>query len=168
MRPENYAEINKRYGVFFGAFVALLLFSLLCIFFLFRTHKNQLLRIGEAQAAMNAIQNQQMVLSDKMDHLLKNYRMLNSDAVENNMFLMNQIGNDRDEMEHQYLQGDTAAFPVYGRLLRELKTALLVKDSIGEQITKEAFLKNALTQCIESYRGASKPPPVSHNSSRFR
>ena len=52
MRPENIAEINKRYTLFFGAFLALLLFSLLCIFFLFRVHQSQLQRIGESQAAL--------------------------------------------------------------------------------------------------------------------
>ncbi|RYD53150.1 MAG: hypothetical protein EOP52_03145 [Sphingobacteriales bacterium] len=168
MKPENYAEINRKYSVFFGAFLALLLFSLLCIFFLFRHHKNQLQRIGEAQASLNSVQNQQLLLSDRMDHLLKSYQLVNTDGVENSSYLIDQISNDRDEMEHQFRKGDTAAFPVYGRLLRETKTSLLVKDSINELISREAFLKASLSKCIESYQHAARPKPITHNSSRFR
>ena len=58
MKPQNNAEINKRYAGFFGYFFALLLFSLLCIYFLFRTHQDQLERLGAQQASLNTVQNQ--------------------------------------------------------------------------------------------------------------
>lgn len=166
MRPENASDINRKYTAFFACFVGLLLFSLLCIYFLFRTHNDQVERMGAQQTALNMIQNRQLVLSDKMDKLLHNYRLVNSGEVENNAFLINEIGAGRDDMERTYLQSDTPAFPVYGRVLREMRTSLMIKDSISVLISKEAFLRASLNNCIASYRTAQQQ--VNHNSSRFR
>jgi hypothetical protein len=167
MRPENLADINRKYGVFFAYFLALLFFSLLCIFFLFRTHQDQVERVGAQQASLNTIQNRQLALSDKMDKLLRNFRLVNSGEVENNLYLINEVSLQVEDMERAYRASDTAAFAVYGLLLREMRASLLVKDSIGELVNRETFLKTALNTCIASY-SKQQNPRVDHNSSRFR
>ncbi len=166
MKPQNSAEINKRYAGFFGYFFALLLFSLLCIYFLFRTHQDQMERLGAQQASLNTVQNQQMMLSDKMDKLLRDFKLVNSGEVQGNSFLISEIGLKQEEMTRTYQQTDTSAFPVYGALLREMRTALLLKDSISSLLNQEAFLKASLNSCITSYGRARQD--VNRNSDRFR
>ncbi len=166
MRPENNSEINRGYAVFFGYFFSLLLFSLLCIYFLFRTHQDQTERIGAQQASLNTIQNQQLVLSDKMDKLLRDFRLINSNQVQGNSFLIAEVGLKQEDMARTYRTFDTTAFPVYGAVLREMRTSLLLKDSISALLNREAFLKNALNSCITSYGNSRQR--VDRNSSRFR
>jgi hypothetical protein len=166
MKPQNSVEINKKYAAFFGYFFSLLLFSLLCIYFLFRTHQDQMERLGAQQASLNTVQNQQMMLSDKMDKLLRDFKLVNSGEVQGNSFLISEIGLKQEDMARTYQKTDTSAFPVYGVMLREMRTALILKDSISSMLNREAFLKAALNSCITSYGKAQQK--VNRNSDRFR
>ena len=107
-----------------------------------------------------------MMLSDKMDKLLRDFKLVNSGEVQGNSFLISEIGLKQEDMARSYQKTDTAAFPVYGVMLREMRTALLLKDSISSLLNREAFLKAALNSCISSYGRARQQ--VDRNSSRFR
>lgn len=167
MKPENASEISRKYRVFFGYFFTLLCFSLLCTFFLFKTHKDQVARITQQDLDFNATQNKQFALTDRVDLLVKKLRLLNSDQIGNNAFLVNEITNQAAEIQNIIKTSDSADFVVYAKMVQQVRRALVVKDSIGELARQEEFLRTSLNACIGSYNRHTQQK-INYNSERFR
>lgn len=153
--------------MFFAYFLGLLCLSLTCILFLFQSHSKQQQRISQEEKAFNELQNQQFVLSGKIDSLVRDLRLLNSGQVENNMYLMSSVNIRRMDLERTYRNTDTSAFIVYGRIIGQIRNSIMLKDSIGLLSNQETFMRNALNACISSYNRSQKKE-VSFNSDRFR
>lgn len=166
MKPENAGEISKRYWIFFAYFLSLLCLSLVCILFLFKTHRDQLARMSEEEERYNTIQNQQFVLSGKIDSLVSDMRQLSGQG-ENNAFLINNINVRRLDLEQTYRNTDTSQFLVYGHIISQIRPALVLKDSIAQLNKQESFTWNALNACINSFNRA-RQQQVNYNSERFR
>ena len=126
MKPENAGEIGKRYWIFFAYFLSLLCLSLACILFLFRTHRDQLARMSEEEERYNTIQNQQIILSGKIDTLIRDMRLLNASQGEN-AFLINNINARRLDLEQAYRATDTMQFLVYGHIISQIRPALVLR-----------------------------------------
>jgi hypothetical protein len=167
LKPENASEISRKYRVFFGYFFMLLCFSLLCTYFLFKTHKDQLARINQQDLDFNAIQNKQFALTDRVDLLVKKLRLLNSNQIENNAFLMNEITNQQNDIQGIIKGSDSTDFIVYAKMLQQVRRALVVKDSISELGKQEEFLRTSLNACIGSYNRHTEQK-INYNSERFR
>lgn len=167
MKPENASEINRKYRIFFGYFLVLLCFSLLCTFFLFKTHKDQLARINQQELDLNSVQNKQFALTDRVDLLIKKLRMLNSNQIENNAFLVNEITNQQAEIQTIIKTSDSTDFIVYSKILQQVRRALVVKDSISDLAKQEEFLRSSLNACIGSYNRHTEQK-INYNSERFR
>ncbi|PZF73593.1 type VI secretion system TssO [Taibaiella soli] len=167
MKPENTSEISRKYRVFFGYFFTLLCFSLLCTFFLFKTHKDQLARITQQDLDFNATQNKQFALTDRVDLLVKKMRLLNSNQIENNAFLVNEITSQATDIQSIIKNSDSADFVVYAKMLQQIRRALVVKDSISELGKQEEFLRMSLNACIGSYNRHAQQK-INYNSERFR
>lgn len=166
MKPLNNKEVKKAFSLFAIHLFILLGISVLSVFFLFQTRKVQSHEIANQLDAYDAIQNKQLILNHKIDSILYDISLLNSNKIQNSIFLQNRIAYEKVQIEELMQSADSSHFLLYRKMMSLVNPMLVCKDSINSLFTREDFLKKSLLDCMHKYNDTKRK--VDYNPVRFR
>lgn len=166
MKPLNDKEVKKGYRVFLLHLVVLLGVSLASLFCLIQTREVQISQLVRQLDNYDRIQNKQLMLSDKIDSLLYDLALLNTDKIQYSVFMQARISREKEQIEQLLESSDSTHFLVYAKLMALVNPALAGKDSIDSQLSREEFLKQSLFDCMHKYNDTKRK--VDYNPIRFK
>ena len=103
-----------------------------------------------------AVLNKQQVLYDKLDTIYYRMTLLNTDKVQNNVFLGNYISKNIQEFRKTIGKDSIAEFSHYAFLLNKLDSLLTLKNEIVEIDAKEQHALRDLNECIDKIKKVEK------------
>ena len=166
MKPLNNKEVKKGFHVFLLHLIVLLGISLLSLFCLIQTREVQISQLISQLDSYDRIQNKQLMLSDKIDSVLYDLALLNTDKIQHSVFMQARISHEKEQIEQLLQSSDSTHFLVYVRLMNLVNPALARKDSIDGQLSREEFLKQSLFDCMHKYNDTKRK--VDYNPIRFK
>ena len=146
--------------------IVLLGISLLSLFCLIQTREVQISQLISQLDSYDRIQNKQLMLSDKIDSVLYDLALLNTDKIQHSVFMQARISHEKEQIEQLLQSSDSTHFLVYVRLMNLVNPALARKDSIDGQLSREEFLKQSLFDCMHKYNDTKRK--VDYNPIRFK
>lgn len=166
MKPLNDNEVKRGFRVFILYLIILLGVSVLSVFFLIQTRKVQISETTSQLDQYDEIQNKQIILSHKIDSLLYDMSLLNTDKIQNSIFMQTRISYEKEQIEKFIQTSDSSHFLLYRKLINLVNPMLMSKDSINSQLVREEFLKKSLHDCMNKYSDTKRK--VDYNPVRFK
>ena len=131
-KKQNAAEIQRETRKFLLFFLVLSLVSFNALYFFYKSYSVQYAIIQKDVVSYKAVLNKQQVLYDKLDTIYYRMNLLNTDKVENNVFLGNYISKNIQEFRKTIGKDSVAEFSHYAFLLTKLDSLLTLKNEIVE------------------------------------
>jgi predicted PurR-regulated permease PerM len=166
MKPLNDKEVKKGFRIFVLYLVILFGVSTVSIFFLIQTRKVQISETANQLDKYDEIQNKQILLSNKIDSLLEDMALLNTDKIQNSVFMQTRISYEKEQIEKLIQSSDSSHFLLYSKIIGLVNPMLVGKDSINSQLNREDFLKKSLFDCMHKYNDTKRK--VDYNPVRFK
>jgi len=166
MKPLNNKEVKKGFSIFILYLVILFGASILSLFLLIQTRKVQITETANQLDRYDQIQNKQIILSNKIDSLLYDMSLLNTDKIQNSIFMQSRISNEKEAIDKLIQSSDSSHFLIYSQIISLVNPMLTNKDSINSQLNREEFLKKSLLDCMRKYKDTKRK--VEYNPVRFK
>lgn len=155
-KKQNAAEIQRETRKFLLFFLVLSLVSFNALYFFYKSYSVQYAIIQKDVVSYKAVLNKQQVLYDKLDTIYYRMNLLNTDKVENNVFLGNYISKNIQEFRKTIGKDSVAEFSHYTFLLNKLDSLLTLKNEIVEIDAKEQHALRDLNECIDKIKKVEK------------
>ena len=136
-KKQNAAEIQRETRKFLLFFLVLSLVSFNALYFFYKSYSVQYAIIQKDVVSYKAV-------------------LLNTDKVENNVFLGNYISKNIQEFRKTIGKDSVAEFSHYAFLLTKLDSLLTLKNEIVEIDTKEQHALRDLNECIDKIKKVEK------------
>lgn len=155
MNPRNIKEIVQKYLVFIGYFTCLLAFTVLCVYFFFKSTDAYAGAIGQQKKEMENQQARVVYFSSRIDSLNTFMRMMNTDLVENEAALERSIlklsKGTLDELE-QISEPEKHDFILAKKILSDTEKLLEIKRQLQKAKNEEDNFKQKLMECNAANR----------------
>lgn len=155
-KKQNAPEIQRETQKFLVFFLVLSLLSFNALYFFYKSYAVQSAVIQSDIASYKSILNKQQILYDKLDTIYYRMTLLNTDKVQNNVFLGNYISKNIQDFRKTMGKDSIAEFRHYAFLLTKLDSLLALKNEIVEIDTKEQHALRDLNECIDKIRKVEK------------
>jgi len=144
----NSSDVRNGMLRFIFSFVVLLGVSFLCVFLFFRSAEVQKQQIQTELNAYKSVLSRNELLKIKMDTIYYKMTLLNSNKVENDIFLRNSILEDLQDTRN-IMGADTAAsFKQYATLTKNIGKMTVFKNELINITAKEQNALRSLNECM--------------------
>ena len=150
-KKQNATEIRKELLKFIGFFLVLVCISFLCLYFFASSYSKQRKVIEDDITAYKEVLNKQQVLIPKLDSLLYQMSVMNTDRVSNNAFLANYIYTNIQEVK-KVIGKDSTEFRHYYALVNRLDSMMQLKLEVMNISARFELTKADLEQCMGQNR----------------
>ena len=155
MKPLNLTEIRKKSRIFLLYFFFLMAVFVLCIYGFYAHADTQNGLIDEKARDYKRIIGKHYQLSPKIDTVYYHLTLLNTDKVENDMFLEKHMSDNKDQIV-KLIGQDSVEFAIYRRITDHMNTMLLLKDSINRALDMKERTRKDLLDCMNKSKKLNK------------
>jgi hypothetical protein len=155
MKPVNIKDLNRAYKIFVAYLIALLLFSVVTVYFFFVTSGREMVLLNakvketdQLIAIRNDINNSFELILLRMQQLSQ-YSKMNSEELNNQNILLNDIQESNQHIQDK-LQNNPyplKSFELYKKLSNNIATVANVKDSLFTTRFQIESLRSQLESC---------------------
>ncbi len=155
MNPRNFKEIVQKYLVFTGYFSCLLILTVLCVYFFFKSTNAYAGAISQKKKEMEKQQASVLYFSSRIDSLNTFMRMMNTDLVENEAALERSIlklsKGALNELE-QISESEKHDFILTQKIFTDTEKLLEIKRQLQKAKAEEDNFKQKLMECNAANR----------------
>ncbi len=156
MHPLNRIEIRRHTLQFWLLFVVLLAATFVPAYaFVWASGQQHKAFIAGLQSHRQML-NKQILLHDKVDSLYGYIGMVNSQKVNNYLFLEKYISDVKNDITTVIGEDSSGRFNAYKHMMNTLNRQLLLKDSIVKAEARENLIKTDLVSCMAHTKGIRK------------
>lgn len=155
MKPLNLSEIRKKSRIFLLYFSFLMSIFIVSIYGFYAHADTQNGLIDEKARDYKRIIGKHYQLSPKIDTAYYHLTLLNTEKVENDMFLEKHMSDNKDQIV-KLIGQDSADFAVYRRITDHMNNMLLLKDSINRALDMKERTRKELLDCMSKSKKLSK------------
>jgi len=161
MSSNREKKLNKsdvRVGIwkFILSFAVLSVVTFVCVLFFFKSYDTQREGIRRESEAYKDLIDRSDVLKQHVDNIYERMNQLNTDKVENEIFLRTNIIDNIRDAKNIMGKDSTQSFKHYAILMKQIETMLTLKNSIsGVQYRKRIAVRD-LNECRNRISVANK------------
>lgn len=156
MKAKNHKSVTQGYIHFTLFLFCSILVAVCCVWSFIGAASFEVARIEKQSQQYDAVFEQQIMLTDKVDLLYHNLSMLNSDQRINELVLQNRISTQKMNLVSTLDQIKVEDALLYREMSSKINKILNIKDSIRISNIKVEQIKGELQRCIQDNRKASK------------
>ena len=144
----NSNDVRNGMVRFVFSFVILLIFSFLTVFLFFRSSEVQKEQIQKELNDYKSVLSRNELLKIKMDTIYYKMALLNSNKVENDIFLRNSILEDLQDTKNIMGADSSKSFKQYATLTKNIGKMTVFKNELINITAKEQNALRSLNECI--------------------
>lgn len=144
----NTDDVRKGIIRFIFSFIILISITLTTVFLFFKSSKIQKEQIQKELNDYKNVLSRNELLKIKMDTIYYKMALLNTDRVQNDIFLRNSILEDLQDTKNIMGPDSTKAFKQYATLTKNIGKMTIFKNELINVTAKERNALRSLNECI--------------------